>query len=113
MYTLTENRRRLAEPILASYGAKLRAGRAFDTSSFERELRGALGLGLREFKDIIRDVFEKHAKYRRVAAYYMQHGSAPGPASEFKPLLARLYRVRNYDAPERKVKQRKYWGAEC
>jgi hypothetical protein len=110
MYKLTEKRLSIAEPILTKYGSVLTSKRSFDAGSFEQELRKALDLGYSEFKDIMCDVFDKHPRYRRVTAYYMQHSNAPGPVSEYKPLLAKLYGLEGYDAPERKEKQQKYWA---
>lgn len=112
MYTLTEKRLAIAKPILEMYRAKLTANGSFDSGSLEREVREALGIGYLGFRGIIKDVFKKHPKYKRVAAYYMQHSGATGPTSAFKPLLAKLYGAKSYNDPIREAKQQRYWAGK-
>jgi hypothetical protein len=110
MYVLTEKRFTIVEPILAKYRDFLRVSGTFDSTSLERDMREALGIGVREFKDIIRHIVKKHAKYKRVAAYYMQYSNAIGPTSAFKGMLARLYGVPSYNDRKRPAKQQRYWA---
>lgn len=108
MYRLTQRRLAAVEPVLEEYRAELFDRHSFDARSLESELRGAWGLGYQELKGIMCDML-KRARYREVAAYYMEHSSSTGVVLEFQQPLARLYGVEWYHAPEREEKRSKFW----
>lgn len=96
MYRLTDKRFESARPIFEKYRSILFRNQAFDTQQFEHELRKCWDLGYRELKDIL-IALAKNEAFVGVAAYYMEHSNAPGPCSEFKAPLAKLYGVTSYD----------------
>ena len=108
MYRLTERRLAKAEPILQEYRAKLHTEGAINAHGFEMELRQCWGIGYQELKSIIEDL-SKIDDYVFLAAYYMEHSSAPGVVMEFKRSLARLYGIDHFDASDRKAKREAFW----
>jgi hypothetical protein len=108
MHRLTQRRLADVQPVLEEYRAELFNRRSFDARSLESELCLAWRLGYQELKSIMWDMV-KLARYREVAAYYMEHSSSTGVVVEFWEPLARLYGIEWYHAPERQEKRKKYW----
>lgn len=50
-----------------------------------------------------------NARYREVAAYYMEHSNGPGPVMEFQSTLATLYGLDRYYAEELDERRKAYW----
>ena len=109
MYKLTAMREEKATDILSKHRQAMAEHGRIITHQFEQELRECWNIGYQELKDIVIELF-KRPEYQRMAAYYMQHQNTPGPVSEFKPHLAKLYGVEYYDSPETKAKRKAYWS---
>ena len=109
MSRLTERRLEKARPILEKYREDYLCNGRIETGQFENELRACWNMGYQELKDLIEDML-KIPQYRRIAAYYMQFSNPPGPVSEFKPHLAKLYGLETYDCKERHAARDAYWA---
>ncbi|HUE69845.1 MAG TPA: hypothetical protein VMP01_03060 [Pirellulaceae bacterium] len=111
MYKLTERRLEAARDILEKYREQLHRSGSISAMSLEKELRDCWGgMGYQTLKGIIIDMLNNE-RYRLVAAYYMQHQNAPGPVSEFKPHLARLYGTPTYDPFDKQGTRKAFWEA--
>jgi hypothetical protein len=109
MYRLTERRFARAKPILDKYRERLHTAGDISAGELERELRDCWGVGYQALKGIIEDLAKRN-HYRYLAAYYMEHSSAPGVVSEFKPVLAKMYGIRSYGhSPDRESKREAFW----
>jgi len=113
MYRLTDRRRKKAQRILDAYKLKHDAGQPMSAKSFEKELRECWNIGYQELKDIIEDL-SKIEEYTYLAAFYMENSNSGfGVVSEFKPVLAKLYGIKWYDAPERASARDQFWEKHC
>ena len=109
MYRLTTNRLAKAKPILEKYRRKLYEDFSFDARMLEKELKECWDLGYQEIKQIAEEMLNM-PRYKYVAIYYMEHGGAPGVVSEFQGLLAAVYGIRDYHAPDRDQISKELWA---
>ena len=108
MYKLTPRRLEKAKDILEHYRETLFLRFTYNTDQFEKALRECWNLGYRELKDIATDML-KHERYKHIAVYYMEHSNLPVVVSEFKPVLAKVYGIQCYHAPDLKQKREAFW----
>ena len=111
MYRFTERRLSDAKPILEKHRQLLATTGEFRAAALEMQLRKLWAVGNRELKDIMIDML-RHARFRLVASYYMEHANCPGPVSEFKQPLAQEYGIPYYHADDREEQRAAYWHRE-
>ena len=110
MYKLTERRLTLAEQILEKYRSYFVETGYFRASRLEHELRSVwTNVGYQEIKGIMIDMLKNHPRYQYVAAYYMEHSSPTGVASEFKRSLAKAYGVSNFHGSDTESAKDEFW----
>ena len=110
MYTLTEARMKLVRPVLERYRQSLIETKAFEPGDLEKELKDVLATGYREVRSIILQVFNRHERYRYVAAFYMEHISANVVPFEFQDALAKAYGIQAYNSPELDDAAKAFWS---
>lgn len=108
MYSLTEARFEKAEPILEKYRAQLHARGKIDAKGLEKELRKCWATESTQVKDIFKRL-SKTARYRYVAACYMEHSGRGGALTEFWPTLSELYGIAYYQSPLRETRRKAFW----
>lgn len=108
MARLTARRLSAATDILERYRALLFGRRWFHTGDFQAELRLRWGLDGQELKGAVNDL-AAHGRFQEVAAFFMEHGDTAGVAVEFQSVLAELYGVKRYHAPERGARRDEFW----
>ena len=109
MAHLTDRRFEKVKPILDKYREWLHSSGCINCGMLESELRECLNIGYRELKGIMIDLASK-AHYVYLGAYYMQFQNGPGPVSEFKGTLGRLYGCGDYDATGCDAKREAFWA---
>ncbi|MGA2221868.1 MAG: hypothetical protein ABSH21_08845 [Verrucomicrobiia bacterium] len=104
---LTERRLEKAKPILEKYRTQLHGSGRIVAGWLEQELKDCWGCSYKGLKTIFIQL-SKITRYRYLAAYYMKK-DAPAIVEEFKPVLAGLYGIDDYDSPDRERKQKAFW----
>lgn len=92
MFTLTEARFTKVRPILDRYRSELYAEGTQSHVALDGELREALKVGPDSIRGLLQEVYTRFPRYKYVAAYSMQFGCEPVPASEHRPMLRELYK---------------------
>jgi hypothetical protein len=110
MYRLTDKRKEKAMPILQKYKTELDAGGKINVIKFENELCACWNTGKKEIKDIIEDL-SKCKEYNYLAAFYMENSNTGvGVVDEFKPVLAKLYGIKDFYCPEKLKARKAFWA---
>jgi hypothetical protein len=112
MYKVTERRLAKAEPILEEFRTILHSKGKINAREFEMKLRECWNVGYGEMKSLAEDL-STIERYRFLAVYYMEYsnGSRDVVASEFKEVLAKIYKIDYYHHPELSVKRDAFWDS--
>lgn len=97
MPILTQRRLAIMRPILESYMTRLRKHRTISNGDLEMELRKALDTGYRTIKGLMIELLDS-PDYGLLALHYLDE--TPGPPSEAKPHVERIYGVRRHSSVE-------------
>jgi len=109
VYRLTERRFQKAQSILERYREELCENLTCNASRLERELRDCWEIGYQELKSIMRDLMKRDS-FKHLAVYYMEHSNASvGVVDDLKAVLAKVYGVSHYCAPEMEEKREAFW----
>jgi hypothetical protein len=98
---------RVAIPILNRYCIVLKDSKVIHCRMFALELSQALGVSQKSVNKAI-SYLDGELKSHLVLLYIMQHRSG-GPLEKDKPVLAKAYRVKDYDQFDRPARQDAYW----
>jgi hypothetical protein len=97
----------VAIPILNRYCTVLKDSKMIHCKMFALELSQALGVSQEDVDEAI-SYLDGELKSHLVLLYIMQHRSG-GPLEQEKPVLAKAYRVKDYDQFDRPARQDAYW----
>lgn len=106
---VTARRLQKIQPILVKYREELIEKQRFNARAFESELRDTLNFQYTSIKTFVPELC-KYPEHLHVAAYYLEHATSPGPISEFKVALAKVYGVRSYHGEKADAARKLFWG---